>query len=60
MHRMDDREAARLYGLAADQGNANAQFTLGEFHRGGLGGLASDDREAARFYKLAADQGGGS
>ena len=53
----DDREAARLYQLAADQGNANGQVSLGFFHTTGRGGLAKDDREAARLYKLAADQG---
>ena len=53
----DDREAARLYGLAADQGNALAQVSLGVFYENGRGGLPSDDREAARLYKLAADQG---
>jgi TPR repeat protein len=52
-----DREAARLYGLAADQGNALAQVGLGVFYENGRGGLPKDDREAARLYKLAADQG---
>jgi TPR repeat protein len=53
----DDREAARLYKLAADQGNADAQNNLGNFYRDGRGGLPQDDREAARLYRLAADQG---
>ena len=53
----DDREAARLYKLAADQGNAAAQNNLGVFYEQGRGGLPKDDREAARLYKLAADQG---
>ena len=53
----DDREAVRLYKLAADQGNAYAQANLADFYRDGRGGLAKDDREAARLYKLAADQG---
>ena len=53
----NDREAARLYKLAADQGNANAQNNLGTFYRDGRGGLEKDDREAARLYRLAADQG---
>jgi len=52
-----DREAARLYKLAADQGNADAQFNLGLFYEHGRGGLPKDDREAARLFKLAADQG---
>ena len=54
---MDDREAARLYKLAADQGYVRAQARLGLFYENGRGGLARDDREAARFYKFAADQG---
>jgi TPR repeat protein len=53
----DDREAARLYKLAADQGNAAGQAYLGIFYEQGRGGLPKDDREAARLYKLAADQG---
>jgi TPR repeat protein len=54
---MDDREAARLYKLAADQGNALAQVSLAAFYETGRGGLPKDDREAARLYRLAADQG---
>ena len=50
-------EAARLYKLAADQGNAAAQTNLGTLYALGSGGLTKDDREAARLYKLAADQG---
>jgi TPR repeat protein len=53
----DDREAARLYKLAADQGLASAQKYLGVLYATGRGGLTKDDREAARLYKLAADQG---
>jgi TPR repeat protein len=53
----DEREAARLYRLAADQGNAEAQAMLGLFYEQGRGGLSKDAREAARLYRLAADQG---
>jgi len=35
----DDREAARLFKLAADQGDAEAQFTLASFYTAGRGGL---------------------
>ncbi len=45
----DDREAARLFKLAADQGEAVAQFSLGQFYAAGLGGLPQDEREAAVF-----------
>ncbi len=45
----DHRQAARLYKLAADQGNALAQATLGMFFELGHSGLPKDYREAARF-----------
>jgi TPR repeat protein len=54
---VDKHEAARLYKLAADQGDARAQFRLGRFYDNGEGGLPEDEREAARLYRLAADQG---
>jgi TPR repeat protein len=53
----NDREAARLYKLAADQGNAAGEAYLGIFYEEGRGGLRKDDREASRLFKLAADQG---
>ena len=55
----DEREAAR-YRLAAEQGDAWAQYQLGLFYEDGRGGLPKDEREAARLYKLAADQGNAS
>src|ERR1700736_1707971 len=56
----DDREAARLYKVAAEQGDAAVQYNLGVFYERGRGGLPKDDREAARLYKLAADRGDAS
>jgi TPR repeat protein len=53
----NDQEAARLYKLAADQGDAAAQYNLGVLYAEGRGGLAKNDQEAVRLYKLAADQG---
>ena len=53
----DECEAARLFKLAADQGNAQAQANLGTFYRDGRGGLPKDAREADRLFKLAADRG---
>jgi len=50
----DYERAARLWRLAADQGDAAAQTNL---YEQGLGGLPRDEREAARLYRLAADQG---
>jgi hypothetical protein len=49
---MDDSEAARLYKLAADQGNALAQVNLAVFFENGSGGLPKDDREADRLTSL--------
>ncbi|NLW04840.1 MAG: hypothetical protein GX029_06395, partial [Pseudomonadaceae bacterium] len=50
------QEAARLYKLSADQGNASAQFNLGDMYKSGEG-VQQDYQEAARLYKLSADQG---
>ena len=46
----------RWYRLAADQGYARAQFSLGLRYTNGLG-VPQDDAEAARWIRLAADQG---
>jgi TPR repeat protein len=56
-HAKDDREAARLFRLAADQGDASAQNSLGIFYATGRGGLPQDDREAAHLFKLSAYKG---
>ena len=56
----DDREAARLYKLAADQGYAEGQNKLGIFYRDGRGGLEKDEHEAVRLFRLAAAQGSDS
>jgi len=53
----DEREAARLYKLAADQGHARGLCNLGFLYHEGRGGLPKDRNEAARLYKLAADKG---
>ena len=52
----DCKEAARLYTLAAAQGDANAQFNLGILHYT-CTGVAQDVHEAVRLYTLAAAQG---
>ena len=52
----DDAEAVRWYRLAADQGLADAQFSLGVMYTPGRG-VPQDDAEAVRWYRLAADQG---
>ena len=50
-------EAARLFRLAAEQGNAEAQELLGRMYYWGSG-VTGDKAEAARWYRLAAEQGG--
>lgn len=50
-------EAFRLLKLAADQGSAIAQLTLGTMYENGQGGLAKNEQEAVRLYKLAVAQG---
>jgi hypothetical protein len=52
----DDAEAVRLYSLAAEQGDADAQFNLGVMFEHGQG-VARDRAEAIRWYHLAAAQG---
>ena len=51
----DYKEAVRLYRLAAEQGNPEAQRTLGDMYDRGLG-VASSDAESVRWYRLAAEQ----
>ena len=52
----DHAESARLYRLAADQGEARAQFNLALMYEDGTG-VPQDHAEAARLYRLAADLG---
>jgi uncharacterized protein len=53
---LDYAEAARLYRLAAEQGNAVAQNNFGDMCYNGEG-VAKDYAEAVRLYRLAAEQG---
>ena len=52
----DAMEAARLYRLAADQGNARAQNNLGAMLATGAG-IPKDAQEAAQLFRRAAEQG---
>ena len=52
----DDAEAVRWFRLAAEQGEARAQFNLGIRYANGEG-VPQDDAEAIRWYRLAAEQG---
>ena len=53
---LDDAEALKWYGLAAEQNHANAQCNIAVMHANGWGVPQSDD-EAFKFYSLAAEQG---
>ena len=52
----DTAEAAKWYRLAANQGDANAQYNLGATYENGRG-VPQDYAEAVKWYRLAADQG---
>jgi uncharacterized protein len=54
--RGDYATALRLYKAMADQGNGNAQFSLGAFYEQGRG-VTKDFSQAAIWYGLAAKQG---
>lgn len=55
-HGKKDREAALWYHMAAEQGFAPAQYSLGVMYDKGRG-VAQDDAEASRWYRMAAEQG---
>jgi TPR repeat protein len=48
---------ARLFKLAADQGELRGQYNLGVCYERGCGGLAKNIEKAVRLYRLSADQG---
>ena len=52
----DDRETMRWFRIAAEQGDARAQFNLGTMYDHG-DGVIEADAEAARWYRMAAEQG---
>ena len=52
----DDRQALRWYRAAAEQGDMDAQYSLGVRYENGQGVL-QDDAEAVRWYRAAAEQG---
>ena len=47
-----DKEAVRLFSLAAQQGDSDAQFNLGWCYRNCVG-VVKDAKEAARLFTLA-------
>jgi len=56
---VDEPRAARLYRLAADQGDADAQNNLGEIYEIGRS-IAPNMEEALRWYQSAAERGLGA
>ena len=54
--RGDVAGAVRIWRDLAEQGNATAQFNLGQLYRLG-NGVKADDREALKWYLLAAEGG---
>ena len=52
----DYPEALRWYRKAAEQGDARAQYNLGNMYRNGRG-VKQDNHEAMRWYRKAAEQG---
>jgi TPR repeat protein len=53
---VDFKEAVRWYRMAAEQGEAKAQFNLGVMYAKGQG-VPQDFKEAMQWYYLAAMQG---
>jgi TPR repeat protein len=54
--KVDKAKAAQLWGQAAEQGHAEAQFHLGGCHALGEG-VKVDKEKAAQLFRQAAEQG---
>jgi len=52
----DDAQAVSWFRKAADQGNADAQYNLGELYAQGRG-VAHDEAEAIAWYRKAVEKG---
>ena len=55
---VDLTEAAKWYGMAAENENAEAQFYMANAYSAGTG-VKQDDEKAANWYRQAAEQGHG-
>ncbi|NOU35444.1 MAG: hypothetical protein HOO88_01515 [Kiritimatiellaceae bacterium] len=53
----DAKESAKWYRLAAEQGDAEAQYRLGRGYDTGTDGFPLDEKEANKWYRQAAEQG---
>ena len=51
-----DEEGVKWCKLAAEQGHADAQYTLGVCYEGGMG-VERSRAEAVKWYRMAAEQG---
>jgi TPR repeat protein len=51
-----NKEAANLFKMSAEQGQANAQSNLGQMYYNGQG-VAKDYKEAVKWYRMSAEQG---
>ena len=51
----NDKEAVKWYRMAAEQGNAKSQYSLGIAYEQG-NGVTRDLNEALKYYRLAAEQ----
>jgi hypothetical protein len=51
----DDKEAVKWYRLAAEQGDATAQYNLGLMYYEGQG-VPQDNKEAVKWWRLSAGQ----
>ncbi len=56
----DQKQAIRLFGLAAERGNDFAQYWLGRAFQKGDQGVPRNTNETVRLWKLAAEQGNDS
>ncbi|EGB12463.1 hypothetical protein AURANDRAFT_20439 [Aureococcus anophagefferens] len=55
--KLDKKKAERLVRMAADRGDAAAQFNLGYAYRLGRFGLVKADKKAAKIYRRAVELG---
>jgi len=54
---IDYARSLELARVSSGRGSRYGQYTLGELHHWGIGGLAQDFAQAVAFYRLAAAQG---
>ena len=52
---VNEVDAVKWYRMAADQGNATAQYNVGVRHKNGRG-IERNEVEAVKWYRMAADQ----